>query len=264
MKNKINDESEEKPDSSKEDTIFVTSQDQANQIYEDMKNREISAFNHNYNETEKMLKEARNRLYSTKTHTLKELEDIKALITEYIGVIRTIVSTLPDRTSFKENEKFIARNKEYNNYAIITLETLHAAATDRIKRRENEQLEKLPKTFLTGLTTDQLKNLRKQLIESEFIYNNVSDVEFVYIFSGNPIIKNMKPIKWKLSRGAGALRDFLTLLLPGITIHKNQVEYCFLDEKGKSFTIGKPKKNSRGHYSVYFKKFEKIIDSIKQ
>jgi glutaredoxin 2 len=192
MKNKIKDEPEEKP-------IFVTSQDQANQIYEDMKNREISAFNHNYNETEKMLKEASNRLHSTKTHTLKELEDIKALITEYIGVIRTIVSTLPDRTSFKENKKFIDRNKEYNNDAIKNLETLSEVVKDRIKRRDLEQLNRLPKSLNSILSDEKLLKLRSLLIAGDYICN-ISESDFIYLFREQPLKVGLVSIQWKKSK----------------------------------------------------------------
>lgn len=228
--------------------------------FDKMKSREIAAFNHNHSETEKMLIEIRDKVHSeNRPDSIKGLEDLKDLISEYISVLKNIMLTIHEQTHFEENEHFITRNKEYDQDAINTLETELEVIKDRIKRRETNQIEKLPKTFLTAYTPEQLKKLRKNLTEAGFIYNSITDADFIYIFKGNPITKEMKPIKWKLDRGKSALRTFITLLLPGETVHKPQVMGCFIDNKNKPFIISKPREDS-AHYTT----LKKIItDSIK-
>jgi len=115
-------------------------------------------------------------------------------------------------------------------------------------------------TFLTKFSHEQLKKIRGALIDQGFIFNSVNEIEFEYIFTGKPVLKEMKKIKWKIHRGGTALRDFLSLLMPGDTIHKSQVMNCFIDEKGGPFKIGKPKIDQ---YSKHRLAFENILKSIK-
>jgi len=230
--------------------------------FDEMKSREIAAFNHNRNETEKMLIEIRDKIHSkNRPDSINELQDLRDLITEYISILESIGLTIHEQSHFEETEHFIDRNKDYNSNAIKSLEVSLQVVKDRIKKRETEQINKLPKTFLTGLTGEQLKKLRKSLIDENFIYNSIKENEFIYIFSGEPITKGMKPIKWKLPRGLTALRDLITLLMPGETVHKKQVRHCFIDENDKPIEILKPQKNE---YSKYYEILEKITVSLKR
>lgn len=230
--------------------------------FDEMKSREIAAFNHNHNETEKMLIEIRDKVHSeNRPDSVKGLRDLQDLIIEYISVLESASLTIHEQTHFEENKHFVDRNKEYDSTAIKSLKTFLEVVKDRIKRRENEQLDKLPKTFLTVYTPEQLKDLRKELIHEGFIYSSISEVDFVYIFSGKPITPETKPIKWKLHRGNTALRTFISLLMPGETVHKNQVRHCFIDDKDKPIEILKPQK---GEYSKHYAILEKIITGIKR
>jgi hypothetical protein len=229
--------------------------------FDEMKSREVAAFNHNHCETEKMLTEIRDKLHSeNRPDSIQGLQEIQNLITEYVSILRDIDTTIHEHTHFEENQSIIDRNKEYNRDAIKTLETSLQVVKDRIKKRETEQLNLLPKTFITGLPDETLKKLRKSLIDNNFICNSIKENEFIYIFSCKPITKEMKPIKWKLHRGLSALREFI-FLLTGETVHKNQVRHCFIDKNDKPCEILKPKKDE---YSQHYKKLEEIITGIKR
>jgi len=227
--------------------------------FDEMKNREIAAFNHNRNETEIILIEVRNKLHSeNRVTSLGDLKDLERLITGYISLLENLTLTIHEQTHFEENKYFIDRNKEYDRKAI---ESLKISLQDVRKRIEKRETEKRGQTFVTGYTPQELRELRKSLIDNNFICNSITEDEFVYIFSGKPITGGMKPIKWKLHRGNTALRNFLSLLMPGKTIHKNQVRHCFIDDKDKPIEILKPKKDE---YSKHYETLEKIIVSIKR
>lgn len=121
---------------------------------------------------------------------------------------------------------------------------------------------KTEKTFSTGYSPEQLKKLRKALIDSCFIFNSISEADFIYIFTGQPITNKLRPIKWQFSRGINiAVRDFITELIPGEPVHIPQVTKCFIDKKGMPVKINKPKENE---HSKYCKKLVDIIESLKQ
>jgi hypothetical protein len=103
-----------------------------------------------------------------------------------------------------------------------------------------------PKTFITDYTPDQLKKLRGELIKENFIYNSITEEEFVYIFKGNPINDSMKPVKLTMDWGSKSfVRTFLTMLMPGHDLIKKQVRNCFIDSKGLPVELAKPKGKSR-------------------
>lgn len=233
---------------------------QADQLFNGMKKKEIIAFNHNHGETEKMMKEISDKLYSENRLTsLSDLEGLKKLITEYKSVLENIGATIQEKTNFEENRHFIERNNEYNETAVNTLKTSLKVVKDRIKTREAEQLNELPKTFKTGYRPEQLKELRKALIGEGFICNSISENDFVYIFSEQPITRDVQPIKWKVLRGLTALREFIALVTGDPVVHTKQVERCFIDIKNKPCRVPKPKKRE---YSQHYKYFETILKQI--
>lgn len=130
------------------------------------------------------------------------------------------------------------------------------------KKKLNQQLfknqiDKLPRTFSTEYTPKQLKQLRQSLIEENFICDNISENQFIYIFTGQLITDRMTPIKWKIRWGGKmSLRCFLELLL--LPVHKNQVRNCFIDADSKPFLISKP----NGKISFYHKRLKKIVYNI--
>lgn len=184
----------------KRGAIEVTDKDQANQIFDDMKSREVAAFNHNHSETEKMLTEIRDKLHSeNRPDSIKELQDLRDLIIEYIDIFKSIELTIHERTHFEENKHFIDRNKEYDSNAIKSLEISLEVVKDRIKRRETEQLNSLPKTLNSKLSNEQLLKLRDFLITGNYI-GNISKAEFIYIFREQPIKGGMTVIQWRKSK----------------------------------------------------------------
>jgi hypothetical protein len=261
MKPKPKKGAEEKPEKLDEDNINVDNKALADRLFEEMKNREIVMLNQNRQETENMLIQIREELHSKhRPDSIKELESLKGLITEYINILKMIVNTVHEQAHFEDNFNLVIRNKEYNLEAIKSLESSVVVVKDRIKRREIEHLEKLPITFSPAYSKDQLRDLRKKLIEKDFIYSSITEADFVYIFTGQPILKGMKAIKWKKTKGS--LRDLLTILMPGKTIHLDLVAKCFQDSTENPFKIGKPKLNARKHYSESYGRLKAIISSI--
>lgn len=63
----------------------------------------------------------------------------------------------------------------------------------------SEQLDELPKTFLSKYTLPRLNTIRERLIKANII-GDISENDFIYIFSGKPITEKMKLIKWKSSK----------------------------------------------------------------
>ena len=170
------------------------------------------------------------------------------------------VEQLSDKDYYRQNTTY--------KFALNYLEYLDKIISGQI----NETLEdSTEKTFSTTYSPNQLKVLRKALIEKDFIFENISDVDFIQIFTEKSITKDTKSIKWKKPKGKGSLRDLLTILMPGKTIKLGQVAKCFLDSTGKPFEIGKPtlrkgrpcQEPPKG-YSKYYKSLQIIIDSIKQ
>jgi hypothetical protein len=107
-------------------------------------------------------------------------------------------------------------------------------------------------TFSTERTPDQLKILRQRLIDGKFISDNITEDQFIYIFTEQLVVDYMVPIKWKIRRGGKtALKYFLELLF--IPIHKNQVSNCFIDADGKPFLISKPNRIN-GNYGNQLEK----------
>jgi len=108
-------------------------------------------------------------------------------------------------------------------------------------------------TFSTEYTPNQLKRLRQSLIEENFISDNITEDQFIYIFTDQLVINKMVPIKWKVRWGGKtSLKYFLELLF--IPIHKNQVRNCFIDADNKPFLIPKPNRIK----GIYRKKLEQI------
>jgi hypothetical protein len=109
-------------------------------------------------------------------------------------------------------------------------------------------------TFSTIHSPDQLKKLRKLLISENFIFDNITDDQFVYLFTDQFVTFRMVPMKLKISWGISEfIRCLLVFLLGEETIiHKNQVLNCFIDADNNPVKISK-------HVSErYYSKYEQI------
>lgn len=130
--------------------IIVTDKDQANQIFEEMKGREVDRLNFNRNEIKKILTKVGDKVYSkNRVSTQKELTDLKDLINIYIGIVRKIVLTTNEETHFG-SESLVKRNIEYKREAIKSLKSDLKVVKGRIKRIETQEPEARKDSSLEG------------------------------------------------------------------------------------------------------------------
>lgn len=154
---------------------------------------------------------------------------------------------------------------DYKKYGIEP--EIHAEQTvdlkevSKLSRRLKSRIEKQGDiyTFSTEYMPEQLKKLRKFLINDNFICDDITENQFCYIFTEQLLPDYIKRIKWKGSKES--LRYFLELLIPEITLHKNQVAKCFVDIDNDPMAISKPnrKKGTRKDIKT---RLIKIIDNI--
>jgi hypothetical protein len=88
---------------------------------------------------------------------------------------------------------------------------------------KDEPNDKSPKTFKVEYTSPQLNKIRENLI-NEKIIDNISENDFIYLFTGQPIFNGMKSIKWKKSPPLG--HEFLK----GVVYHNEQFNYKHVNE----------------------------------
>ncbi|MDP3446070.1 MAG: hypothetical protein Q8T08_24680, partial [Ignavibacteria bacterium] len=97
----------------------------------------------------------------------------------------------------------------------------------------NGQTDETPKTFITGYEPEQLKTIRERLIKAKII-GQISEKEFVYLFTAKPISKTMKRLDWKESRPLG--HEFLKrVVYSKSNFDFNQVNDCIKSKDGKLF-----------------------------
>lgn len=125
-----------------------------------------------------------------------------------------------------------------------------------------QENKKVYTTFNTELSEEQMKKLRLRLMEGGFI-SRVSEKDFIYIFSGQPIKKNCAKIEW--SRSINALRDLLERIQVS-PVSAKKVKSCFT-KNGTPIVLTKPgrgKVDSSGqvYFSSDITKIENILGNL--
>lgn len=124
----------------KKGATVITTKEQATQIFEKLKYKEVLRLNHNYKETLKILKDVRDKLHSEKMiGELEELKDLKNSIIEYINIIEDMALTMPESCRYEGNEILVKRNKDFNKKAIKKLEKSLIVIGNRIEKRETNK-----------------------------------------------------------------------------------------------------------------------------
>lgn len=93
-------------------------------------------------------------------------------------------------------------------------------------------------TFKTLYLPEHLDNKRLRLIDAGFISSDTGENQFINIFTEQLISRKIQPVVWLGTKEA--LRFFLETLIPGVTLHKEQVANCFSDRSGNPIKISKP------------------------
>lgn len=96
------------------------------------------------------------------------------------------------------------------------------------------EVNSIPKTFLaTAYSEIQLKTIRKRLIDNKII-EDISDTEFLYLFTGKPINKTMKRLLWNMKRTLG--HSFLEkVVFSDKEFDFKQINECITSKDGKLF-----------------------------
>jgi hypothetical protein len=243
----------------------VTSGEDIQEFFEGIDQNNIKLIRDRIDLANELVNEIDNKMFSGKAFSIIELKKLKQLALQYQRILKKI-STDPKFKIFlhlSSNEdmqdRLFKRLDESIINAVDGLKINIKVIESKIELMEIEQHEQLPKTFLTVYNREQLMKLRKGLINGGFIDDSIAEDEFIYLFSGKPITKEIQSIKWRLPRGLTALRELISLLT-GETVHKNQVRLCFKDYKDKPCVIPKPKINE---YSKHYIILERIVNSIK-
>lgn len=89
------------------------------------------------------------------------------------------------------NESFYSDHPTYKQ-ALKYIKYLLKVINGEIKTDEDNT----PKTFLTTYLPNQLDIIRRKSIKAK-IFDNISENDFVYLFTGQPILKEMKRLEWR-------------------------------------------------------------------
>jgi len=111
--------------------------------------------------------------------------------------------------------------------------TLIPLLQNEIVGLENEDKKELSKnsTFSTHYNPEQLNQIRKGLIKKKMI-KDISEADFEYLFTSNPITPKMKRLFWEESRPAG--HEFLRrVVYQDRHFDFNQVNNCIRFSDGK-------------------------------
>lgn len=153
------------------------------------------------------------------------------LITEFRNEVQAILNNRKEYL-IERHEKELRRLREKSKNDKIIIDSLikYTKSNDEIKKEDVIEL----KTF-TGSTysKDQLNTIRVRLIDRKII-DRISEADFLYLFSGQPIFKLMNTIKWKKKRPLG--HSFLKIVV--YNEHEfdfNQVNACIKCQDGKLF-----------------------------
>jgi hypothetical protein len=91
--------------------------------------------------------------------------------------------------------------------------------------------EKAPRTFKTNYINTQLNIIRERLINAKII-ENISENDFIYLFTEKPVNKGMVSIKWKES--LSLCHEFLRrVVYAGVEFDLKQVNDCISFPGGK-------------------------------
>ena len=183
----------------KKDIIVVTDKEQANQIFEEMKSREVDRLNFNYSEIKRILTEVSDKVYSeNRVSAQKELTDLKDLINTYIGIVRKIRLTTNEETHFG-NEHLVKRNSEYKREAIKSLKSDLKVVKGKIKKTEAPEIVNSEYTVKSVLMAYYYMHRKKIYLISElqgpWVLKNIHEkLHQMYGFSTNSFKNDWNPI----------------------------------------------------------------------
>jgi len=141
--------------------------------------------------------------------------------------------------------------KTSDNYRAVKIMDyhFHLFHKERSKLMGNDLLLR---TFNTSYTPSQLKTIRKNLI-TEKIISNITEDDFLYLFTGLPIKENMTQLNWKKS--VSFAHFFLSkVVYCGVNFDTKQVKQCITFPDGKELDSNS---KSRSQY-----KNEEILQRI--
>lgn len=253
----------------KKDIIVVKDKDQANQIFEEMKNREADRLNSDYKITMQFLTEVLNklRLPEKMVKDLKDIEDLKQSINERIDTYSNMALTMPESCHFEENNHLVKRNNDLYKEAIKSLKKSLKVIKGRIRIMETKEPEAADMIHLLTIPTKASPN---QILDFWFklqgnnekglpYWESEKEIEhFVYQnFEGFPGVNEIKVFSPNMNRTELYQVTWTFLDLYGISKGKQQYVELLLQNftklNGAKNVYGNIKDQNRPHLKNLFK-----------